>query len=244
MAALSMKIAYRSDTGKVRTNNEDAILVDQGKGIFLLADGMGGHNAGEVASKLAVEVTHDYLKDLIGRLENDTDILQALNTAVIKAHDIVKKKGDSDKDLQDMGTTLVVLVIKDNKAFICHAGDSRAYLFRDNLEQLTKDHTLGEYMVEHEPMRRDEVPPYAWHMLNQAIGIYDNVEPDNRTIELETGDILLLCSDGLTGMLADKDITAILKNHQNNIDKSVDSLVTEANNRGGKDNISLILVAI
>ena len=239
-----MKIAIKTDVGKVRTNNEDSILIDQGRAIFLLADGMGGHNAGEVASKLAVDAAHVSIKERIGTIASDEEILHALNAAVMKAHEAIKNKVASDITLRGMGTTLVVLVTKNEKAYICHAGDSRAYLMRDNLEQLTKDHTVGDSWVEQGLMTREQVPPQQWHMLTQAVGSGDYPVPDKITIELKPGDILLLCSDGLTDLLTDEEIAVILTKDNNEINEIADSLVAEANNRGGRDNISLILLAL
>src|SRR5208283_3248772 len=109
-----MKIASKTDVGKVRTNNEDSILYDSKRGIFLLADGMGGHNAGEVASKIAVETANDFLKERIDIQESDAEIFSAIEAAVIKAHEAIKEKADSDIKLNGMGTTLVILVIKND----------------------------------------------------------------------------------------------------------------------------------
>ncbi|MFH1446459.1 MAG: protein phosphatase 2C domain-containing protein, partial [Chloroflexota bacterium] len=206
-----MKIASKTDTGRVRTNNEDSILVDQERGIFLLADGMGGHNAGEVASKLAVRTAHDFLKDRISTIESDEELLSALDAAIMRAHEAIKEKAASDIKLRGMGTTLVALVTKNEKAYICHVGDSRAYLLRDSLKQLTKDHTMGEYLVEQKVMSHKKVPAQQWHTLTQAVGVGEYPVPDKNTFDLKYGDLLLLCSDGLTDMLADEEIAAIIK---------------------------------
>jgi protein phosphatase len=237
-----MKTISKTDLGKVRTNNEDSILIDEDRGIFLLADGMGGHNAGEVASRLAVDTAHDFLKERIGTMEDDEEMLRILDAAVMKAHKAIKEKAGSDAKLRGMGTTLVVLVIKNEKAYVCHAGDSRAYLLRDSLEQLTKDHTVGDSWVEKGYMTKEQVPPQQWHMLTQAVGVGNAPVADKKYVNLKTGDLLLVCSDGLTDMLTDEDISAILI--KNNINDLADSLVAEANNRGGRDNISLILGVI
>lgn len=239
-----MIVASRTDVGKVRTNNEDSILIDRERGIFILADGMGGHNAGEVASKIAVDTVHDFLKERIGTNDSDEEILHVLATAVIKAHEAIKRKAVSDINLRGMGTTLVVLVVKNEKAYLCHAGDSRAYLFRSTLQRLTKDHTVGDSWVEKGYMPREQVPPQQWHSLTQAVGVGDYPVPDKRMVELKHSDVLLLCSDGLTNMLTDEDIEAILKNDKNSITDLVNFFMAEANNRGGRDNISLILGVI
>jgi len=238
-----MKTVSRTNIGKVRTNNEDSILIDEERGIFILADGMGGHNAGEVASRLAVDTAHDFLKERIGTMEDDEEILRILDAAVMKAHEAIKEKADADAKLRGMGTTLVVLVVKNEKAYVCHAGDSRAYLMRDSLERLTKDHTVGDSYVEKGYMTREQVSPQQWHMLTQALGVGNAPATDKKYVDLKTGDLLLVCSDGLTDMLTDKEIAAILKKDKNNINELADSLVAEANNRGGRDNISLILIA-
>jgi len=240
-----MTIATKTDAGRVRTNNEDSILVDQERGIFLLADGMGGHNAGEVASKLAVDAAHDYLKDRISTIESDDELLSALDAAIMRAHEAIKESAHaSDIQLRGMGTTLVALVTKNEKAYICHAGDSRAYLLRDSLKQLTKDHTMGEYLVEQKIMSREKVPAQQWHTLTQAVGTGENLIPDKNKIGLKSGDILLLCSDGLTNMLTDTKITKILEDNRKNIHRSAELLIEEANTKGVRDNISVILVAI
>lgn len=269
-----MKAASKTDTGKIRTNNEDRILMDKEHGIFILADGMGGHNAGEVASELAVREAHSFILNKLDAAKNDSAILSVLEEAILKAHDVVREKASTDLSLSGMGTTLVELIIKGEKAYICHAGDSRAYLFRDKLERLTKDHTMGDYLVERKIMTREEVPPQQWHSLTQAVGVGDYPAPDKITIELKHGDLLFLCSDGLTDMLADDEIEKIIKENEtfmpkrgtqgkgNNpssphfgkggmggfsdedyIDKTGDVLIEEANKKGGRDNISVVLVS-
>ncbi len=237
-----MIVASKTDAGKVRTNNEDSILVDQERGIFLLADGMGGHNAGEVASRLAVDTVHDYLKDIIATIEGDDEILHALDAAVMKANEAIKGKASSDINLRGMGTTLVVLVIKNSKAYLCHAGDSRAYLFRSTLKRLTKDHTVGDSYVEKGYMTREQVPPQQWHILTQSVGTDTDLSPDKKAVGLKPGDILLLCSDGLTNMLTDEDIENAVRIGGNSISETVENLLAMANNRGGRDNISVILI--
>jgi protein phosphatase len=237
-----MKIASKTDTGRVRTNNEDSILVDQERGIFLLADGMGGHNAGEVASKLAVDSAYDFLKDRISTIESDEELLRALDAAIMRAHEAIKEKAASDIKLRGMGTTLVALVTKNEKAYICHVGDSRAYLLRESLKQMTKDHTMGEYLVEQKIMSRKKVPAQQWYTLTQAAGTGEKLIPDKNKIGLKSGDILLLCSDGLTDMLNDIEIESLLKQQGAGLKNVADSLIEVSNNKGGRDNISVVIV--
>jgi protein phosphatase len=237
-----MKVAYKSDVGKKRENNEDRILVDEDRGIFLLADGMGGHKAGEVASRLAVEEAYACLKDRIDQTNDEKGTSKLLIEALFNAHDAIKEKAKADLNLMGMGTTLVEMILKAEKAHICHVGDSRVYLLREGAKQLTKDQTVGDYLVEHNIMRREEVPPQKWHTLTQAVGVSENIVPELKHVEIKPGDLLLLCSDGLTDMLSDEEIEKIIQKHRDDMDAGVEALVKGANNKGGKDNISVILV--
>jgi len=237
-----LKAASITDTGKVRKNNQDAILVDEEEGIFLLADGMGGHNAGEVASDLAVKVAYAFIREEITRTAVKHDALNILKEALFRAHRAIQEKADSDSGLHGMGTTLVEVYIRNNLAHVCHAGDSRAYLFRNTLQMITKDHTVGDSYVARGYMEREKIPPRLWHILTQALGTRDCPVPDGKVLELKLGDIVLLCSDGLTDMLDDDDIQRIIRGHAGRLDEMVDALATEANIKGGKDNISVIAV--
>lgn len=293
-----MKVAYKSDLGRKRKNNEDAIRVDESKGIFLLADGMGGHQAGEVASDLAVNEAYAYLKDGVNLTKDEKDVRKLLVEALLKAHDAIREKSKTDLNLRGMGTTLVELVIKDDKAYICHVGDSRVYLLRicdeckkkepnievseekeekgflgwgkkkkpkkqkgkeaafeegkeadeetviEGIKQITKDQTIGNYLVECNIMKREEVPPQKWHTLTQAVGVSENIVPELNHIELNTKDLLLLCSDGLTDMLTDEEIKEVIQRYRDDLDKMTDALVEAANSKGGRDNISVVLIEI
>lgn len=237
-----MKTATNTDAGKVRTNNEDSILVDANRGIFLLADGMGGHNAGEVASDLAVKAAYRYILSEINRAEDEMDCFGILEEALFRAHKAIQEKAKTDLRFNGMGTTLVELLVRDDKAYIFHAGDSRAYLFRKTLRRLTKDHTVGDSWVEKGYMTREQVPPQQWHTLTQSVGIGDYPAPDKKTLKLKPGDTLLLCSDGLTDMLEDAEIEALFKQHGADLQNIVEALIEEANNKGGRDNISVVIV--
>lgn len=237
-----MKVAYKKDKGKKRENLEDNILVEEDKGIFLLADGMGGHQAGEIASDMAVNEAYSYLKDRVNEANSEKDICKLLIEALFKANDAIREKSKTDLNLMGMGTTLVEMIIKGNKAYICHIGDSRAYLIREGIKQITKDQTVGDYLVEHNIMKREDVPPQKWHTLTQAVGVSDNLVPELNQVELNDGDFLLLCSDGLTNMLSDDEIFKIARKHGDDIGKTVGVLIKEANNKGGNDNIAVVLV--
>ncbi len=238
-----MKAVGKSDVGRNRDNNEDRFKIDQDLEIFLLADGMGGHNAGEVASEVAVEEAYAHLEGNIHDSAQDDVLSAKLEDAMFKAHEAIREKAKGDLNLSGMGTTLVELVIKGGKAFICHAGDSRAYLLRDVLSRITKDHTVGDYLVEQHLMPKEAVPPRQWHVLTQAVGTVELPNPDRNIVGLMSGDILLLCSDGLTDMLEDDEIQAIIEQHKDDLDKCSTALIDSANEKGGRDNITVVLVS-
>jgi len=240
-----MNVAWKTDTGLVRKNNQDAVLVDEVHGIFLLADGMGGHRAGDVASAIAVKEAHEFILTERSRAgSHDVDWPGILEEAFCRAHRVIREKAMIDSALEGMGTTLVGFFLLGNTAYICHVGDSRAYLFRGALQVLTRDHTVGGSYVARGHMEREEVPPYLWHMLTQALGTNECPVPDKKLLELEQGDILLLCSDGLTGMLSDAEIAGIITGHRGSLRRMVDILISDANSKGGRDNISVIAVEI
>jgi protein phosphatase len=167
-----------------------------------------------------------------------------LSEAIRAAHEAVNTKAKTDLSLMGMGTTLVEVVVRNNKAFICHAGDSRAYLYRETLQRLTRDHTMGDHLLENNILPRERIPEKQWHMLTQAVGVGDPLVPDIKQIELATGDLLLLCSDGLTDMLPDSEIETIIAGGNADLNDITQSLVDAANRKGGRDNISVVLVRI
>jgi protein phosphatase len=171
------------------------------------------------------------------------DIHELLRTALFKAHDAIMASTINNLPLKGMGTTLVIMVIRGNRAYICHVGDSRAYLIREGINMVTKDQTVGEYVVRHKKMRSEEVPRKFWHTLTQAVGVSKKIVPETKDFELRTGDILLLCSDGLSDMLSKEELFKIIKeNRDNNFDNTANMLVDAANKKGGADNISVVLV--
>ncbi len=238
-----MKAAWKSDQGKVRENNEDAVLADVDRGIFLLADGMGGQRGGEVASALAVRTVHDFLMERLGTTPG-TEVPRLLAEVLAKAHSAVSKQGMGNPGLEGMGTTLEILVVREREAHLCHVGDSRIYLFREGaLSQVTEDDNMAAYLVAREHLDPAEVPPGYRNILTQAVGASDELIPEIRTLELSPDDILLLCSDGLTGMLADRDMEGVVARGRDDLEAAATTLVDEANARGGYDNVSVVLVA-
>ncbi len=238
----SMRAAWKSDIGKVRENNEDKVLLDPPRGIFLLADGMGGASGGEIASALAVSAAYDFLRGRVDQADSSS-LPKLLAEALASAHAAVYKGALNEPALTGMGTTLEIVVVKERAAFICHLGDSRVYLLRNGeLRQITTDDNLAAYLVDVEHVPPEKVPPGARHMLTQAVGSSETLIPELHTVEAHGGDILVICSDGLTGMLADLEIAEILQRRRNDLDKAAADLVREANARGGFDNVSVVLV--
>lgn len=240
---MTVNSSYLSHPGLVRQNNEDFIFVNDALGIYILADGMRGHNAGEVASEMAVKTAHTYLAERF-QATNDSELDSLLSEAIRAAHVAVNTKAKTDLSLTGMGTTLVEVAVRNNTAFICHAGDSRAYLYRDTLQRLTRDHTMGEHLLENNILPRERIPEKQWHMLTQAVGVGDPPVPDIKQIVLATGDMLLLCSDGLTDMLTDAQIEALIGGGNSDLKNIIQALVDAANNKGGRDNISVVMVKI
>lgn len=236
-----MHAAWRSDAGKMRDNNEDYLLADPELGLFFLADGMGGAEGGEVASELAVRTAYDFLKDRIAGTE--ADLPRLLAEALAAAHSAVSKKALAEPALTGMGTTLDMAVIKGSRLYVCHVGDSRVYLVREgHLHRMTTDDNVAVWLMKQEHLSAEEVPPGAWHVLTQAVGASDELVPELPVLDLRRDDLLVLCSDGLTGMVDDRALESIVEGERGDLDRTVSLLVEEANARGGADNITVIIV--
>ena len=256
-----MTSAHATHPGLVRKNNEDCIRTDDNLGIYLLADGIGGHNAGEVASALAVESAYGVLRSNIAHTEVD-GYFELMIHAMQTAHWEINSKAMTSLSFTKMGTTLVVAVLRENKAYIAHAGDSRCYLFQNEthppteppvvpqcghkregnkLKRLTHDHTVGEQQLA-SGIALEKIAKKKFHTLTQSVGCGDPPYPDFSIVEFEQGDLLLICSDGLTDMLTDADIEVILENGDASIETLATDLIGAANANGGKDNISVVLV--
>jgi protein phosphatase len=251
-----MTSAHATHPGLVRQNNEDCILTDDNLGIYLLADGIGGHNAGEVASSLAVETVYRILRSNIAHTTVD-GYFELMVHAMHSAHWEINTKAQTDPSLMRMGTTLVIAVLRENVAYIVSAGDSRCYLFQNELpprldplldgegyklKRLTHDHTVGDQLLA-KGVSIGEIPKKQFHTLTQSIGCGNPPYPDFNIVEVKQGDLLLVCSDGLTNMLTDAEIEAILSNGDASLDARTETLIDAANANGGKDNVSVVLVA-
>ena len=235
--------AARTDVGIVRSGNEDNYLMLAERGIFIVADGMGGHAAGEVASEMAVRITSHAIGSLRGL--SDEQASDRLNTAIRTANEAIFERTLSEHDKRGMGTTATVLVLLPRRYLIGQVGDSRAYLLRNGqFQQLTKDHSYVQEQVDAGLLTPDQarVHPYS-NVITRCVGASGDVVPDLYFGTLEQGDIILLASDGLTGMLEDAQITRILTS-DGGPQHWVDRMITEANRRGGLDNITAIVIRI
>ncbi len=235
--------AARTDVGVVRSGNEDNYLMLSDRGVFIVADGMGGHAAGEVASELAVRITSREIGSIRGLSE--PQVGERIRTAIRMANDAIFERTISEHDKRGMGTTATVLVLMRGRYLIGQVGDSRAYLLRDGVfTQLTKDHSYVQEQVDAGLLTPEQarVHPYS-NVITRCVGASVDVAPDLYFGSLQTGDVVLLASDGLTGMLEDEHLVKFLKS-EGDPQSWVDRMITEANRRGGLDNITAIVVRI
>src|SRR4051812_7839467 len=258
MSTPEIQFAALTDVGRVREQNEDNFLVDKKLGLFVVCDGMGGHAAGEIASALAVRTVHEEIKkqsDLIqdyaelakgAAKVTKRDILNMLEFAVNRASQRVHAEAVKDAKKRGMGTTLVCMLVIGTQAFFIYVGDSRIYMVRDGvLEQLTEDHTVYNELIKRKKMPREQVEQLAQkNAITRAVGVYEHVEPDTLVMDLTAGDRFLLCSDGLCGYF-EEDLEGLAKRLGNpDADAACSSLVETANERGGKDNITSVIVTV
>ncbi len=237
-----------TDVGQIRDHNEDTIDCDIERGMFIVADGMGGHNAGEVASTLAIESIKHALYDVLTPEIIDSEIVDyndALYEAITYANTEIFEQALENTEYAGMGTTLVMSLIHNGKALIANVGDSRLYVHNGStLTQLTTDHSLVQEMVDNGYLTEDEAySAVSRNLITRALGISEEVEVDLIEHEIQLGDVFLLCSDGLSDLVIDDEISAILSEHSNLID-AAKKLVEAANAKGGKDNISVILITM
>jgi len=235
--------AARTDVGVVRSGNEDTYLMANDRGLFIVADGMGGHAAGEVASEMATRIIAEEFRPMRGM--SDDELMTRLVAAIRTANDAIFQRTLQEHDKRGMGTTTTVLGLLPRRYLIGQVGDSRAYILRGGvLTQLTKDHSYVQEQVDAGRLTPEEarVHPYA-NVITRCVGSSSDVVPDLYFGTLEAGDLLLLASDGLTGMLEDDDVREILMSGAD-LEFMVDSLIAAANERGGLDNVTVIVVRI
>ncbi|HLB36289.1 MAG TPA: Stp1/IreP family PP2C-type Ser/Thr phosphatase [Gemmatimonadales bacterium] len=239
----AITFAGRTDVGVVRSGNEDSFLMLPERGLFIVADGMGGHAAGEVASEMAVRIMARELGDPTTR--TDGELAEGMRLAIQKANAAIFERTLTEHDKRGMGTTATALILAGSRYLIGQVGDSRAYLLRERrLLQLTKDHSYVQEQVDAGYLTPEQARthPYS-NVITRCVGANSDVTPDIYVGALRPGDKYLLASDGLTGMLEDADLQAALQVNDQPQDL-VDGLIAEANRRGGLDNVTAILIRI
>ncbi len=231
-----------TDTGSVRRMNQDCVCIVPELDVAVLADGLGGHQAGEIASRMAVDAITRHYGDraaVAGAADAADRMLEAVNAANAEVYSSSRRFSH----MEGMGTTVVATHVCSGRVIIGHIGDSRCYRFRKGeLAQLTEDHTLATRLLRGNPA--GIVPDYSHHMLDKALGTQPFCEPDILDREVLAGDVLLLCSDGLSGVVADTEIAGILAHGSEDPESCVDNLIDACLKSGAPDNVSVILVRI
>ena len=240
-----IKAYAKSDVGKVREINEDAFYISNSLDevqLYMLADGMGGYNGGEIASKLAIQSAKNYIENNFKEIEKDKDsIIQLIGSSIEYANMVVYEKAKENKELSGMGTTLEVCLIYNNRAFIGHVGDSRIYRIRKEfMRKLTQDHSYVQKLVKDGTIPQEEAAHHPQkNMLMKALGCNAFVEPDVMVKGFLKDDILIMNSDGLTNLVSQEEI---FKESKKNIEQATKNLVQMANDNGGYDNITVIII--
>lgn len=238
-----MKAFAKTDVGRKRKVNQDYMFACENKigslpNLFMVADGMGGHNAGDVASRCCIET----ILEQVEKSQFQTPI-SILEQAIKAANQIIAEQAVINSNLRGMGTTLVAATIIDSEMYVANIGDSRAYIINDKIKQITEDHSLVEEMVKEGEIEKNSARSHPnKNIITRALGASKLVLADFFEITLQEGDIVLLCSDGLTNMLDDEKIYDIISQNASNVEIAVQKLIDEANEFGGLDNIAVVLV--
>jgi serine/threonine protein phosphatase PrpC len=242
LTASGVEYAWRTDIGRVRARNEDSVAVDAGSGLLVVADGMGGHNAGDVASRMAIEGVLDAMRTAVGAADDDQ---QRLLAALRHANDTIYAAAGEDYERSGMGTTVVAVWLRPTRLVVAHVGDSRLYRLRDGvIEALTRDHSEVQDLVDRGILTPAQARASTRrNLLSRALGTDPDVVIDSAAHTPAAGDVYLLCSDGLTNMVEDEEIVAIIRGSAS-LGAAAESLVAQANERGGRDNISVALARL
>lgn len=238
-----MRIYSATDVGQKRKMNQDYVFVSEEPvgnlpNLFVVADGMGGHNAGDYASSHAVQT-------LVNEIRQDADYnpVKVIRHAIETANTEILEKAQNDENLRGMGTTMVVSTIVGQYAYVANVGDSRLYVIQSQIQQITKDHSLVQEMVRMGELNADQARNHPdKNIITRALGAEKTVDIDFFDLKLEPGSTILMCSDGLSNMVEDKKMEEIVLNPEMDLGKKGEILVQEANRNGGKDNIAIVLI--
>lgn len=239
-----MRVGQLSHKGNVRPNNEDSIYSSRNRDLFIIADGMGGHTAGEVASKTAIKKVRYFIKTRAENYDKTGEgFLSLISDAIKYANRLIFSASNKDENLKGMGTTLIAAFAYGNKVYIGHVGDSRAYIINNNsINQITSDHSLAEELYRNGSITKEEALNHPQkNIITRAIGCNSSVKADLYTAEIWEGETLILCTDGLSNMVNNDDIFRIVKETQN-INECANKLVNAAIQAGGLDNTSVIVI--
>lgn len=252
---MKVKYADLTDVGMKRDHNEDDYLIDTDHQIYLVCDGMGGHEKGEVAAKIAVTTVKKFFEDNekdplitwpVDENNETSKLAQEFAAAIQAANWNIFHESQKGSGVRKMGTTAVGIVVGDDHLVVAHVGDSRCYRIRQGtIEQITEDHSLLADYIKHASLTEEEIQNFQYkNIILRALGMKQRVEVDTREIKPMVGDIYLLCSDGLSGEVEDPDMLQIVQKHGDDLNESVHELIDKANKHGGKDNITAILVQV
>jgi serine/threonine protein phosphatase PrpC len=250
--ANAISVARLSDIGQMRDRNEDAVASDLTTGLIMVADGMGGYKAGEIASEMAILIVTSELAELMHgqqsflRSDGALSVPKMLKKAVTMANALIYQASQEYADCSGMGTTIVLGVFADNKIVVGHIGDSRLYRLRENtLEQLTEDHSLLQEQINAGLITKAQAKASNdGHLVTRALGTDAEVELEINEYETKVGDIYLLCTDGLTDLVEDEEIRNAMIDANRNINLAAKHLVRLANKYGGADNISVVIALV
>jgi protein phosphatase len=233
---MKIQVFGMTNVGMKRKNNQDYFLVDEGLGLYIVADGMGGHLGGEVASKLAAETTQEFCRD-----HKDIPPRERLEKAINTASEKIYSEGQKNEALKEMGTTIVALLVHEGHVYIGQVGDSRVYLFSQGVVwQVTEDHTVVQEEIRAGIISPEDIENHEFqHVITRSVGYQKEVSVDVYRRKLQTNDTFLLCSDGLSGLVKSPEMLEQLE--KNSLEVSVKNLIALANSRGGDDNITIVV---
>lgn len=240
-----MMVGAVTDVGLIREINQDCLFAGSIEDfpLYIVADGMGGHNAGEIASSMAVDIIKTVFTDNRDNLISEENIIMTIEDAIIKANEKIFLQSKKVPEYTGMGTTITLCYIFGNKIYIGHVGDSRAYFItEDNIRQITDDHSLVNELIKNGSITPEEAINHPQkNLITRAVGTSSEIQLDFYTLDYKLDDILIICSDGLSNMLKDDDIMKLIKS-EDDIDIACNNLISIANENGGRDNITVIAI--
>lgn len=241
-----INVFSKTDIGRVRKVNQDAVkteVISDNLAWSVVCDGMGGQAGGDIASNISVIMISKFLSDNLSELKTSDEIKSVIYEAVSSANQAIYLKSEKDKNLKNMGTTVIVCVVSMNKLYVAHMGDSRAYLISDDeITQITKDHSMVQEMLDNGKLTIEEARNHPQkNIITRALGVNPEIKLEYNTLDIKKGNIILSCTDGLTNTVEEQDIYNICKKCDNK-EEAVGKLISKGNKNGGNDNITVSLI--